>query len=295
MRHLVACPECKRQYDATGMSPGSVLRCTCGAKVTVPPVRSHDASVVRCSWCGAPRTGDRERCPYCGAEFTLREKDLHTICPSCMTRVSDKARFCHHCGTAIVPQEQPGAVTQHGCPVCGPEKKLRSRRLPGTGMPVMECPGCGGLWIGTGAFQAVLERARQSALPPATEGGIAAPEKDRSKKSAPSQQGPFYRNCIVCGKLMNRTNYGRISGVIIDICSEHGVWFDPEELERLVGWIRQGGLALSAERTKLEEKSSRIHAASLAPSAAPGSRGGGRGGSGIFDAVADIITDLFIR
>ena len=42
---------------------------------------------------------------------------------------------------------------------------------------------------------------------------------------------------------MTRRHYGRGSGVIIDVCREHGVWFDPDELPRILAWVRSGGLA----------------------------------------------------
>jgi Zn-finger nucleic acid-binding protein len=51
---------------------------------------------------------------------------------------------------------------------------------------------------------------------------------------------------------MHRRNYGKKSGVIIDICTEHGMWLDPGELERILSWVRQGGLA-RAERQALEQ------------------------------------------
>lgn len=264
MRHLVACPECKRQYDASGIKVGGIFHCICGARVTVPAPRPHDAAVVRCSWCGAPRTKDikeGDTCPFCGSEFTLHEKDLHTICPACMARVSDKARFCHHCGTPIVPEDQATSETSHACPVCGEEKKLRSRRLGGMNVAIMECVSCGGIWIGSETFQAVLDHARKSALPPKTMGGASAPERDCKKGSQAPQQGPLYRKCVVCGNLMNRMNYGRTSGVIIDLCKEHGVWFDADELESLVRWIRRGGFALSEERKRMEEKEEKKQAA----------------------------------
>jgi hypothetical protein len=38
-------------------------------------------------------------------------------------------------------------------------------------------------------------------------------------------------------------HYGRRSGVIIDVCRNHGIWFDADELPRILEWIRQGGLA----------------------------------------------------
>ena len=128
MRVLVACAECSRQYDASQMAEGARFRCLCGAVVQVTRPEPHDAAVVRCSSCGAPRQESGDSCQFCGADFTLHEQDLHTICPSCMTRVSDRARYCHHCATALMPQPL-GPMTEHSCPACGDGVRLTSRSL----------------------------------------------------------------------------------------------------------------------------------------------------------------------
>ncbi len=57
------------------------------------------------------------------------------------------------------------------------------------------------------------------------------------------QSGPLYRPCPVCGAMMNRVNYARHSGVIINVCQKHGVWFDADELSRILVWVREGGKA----------------------------------------------------
>ena len=116
LKFLVACSECKRQYDAGGLKPGSKFHCSCGQTIEVPRPRAHDADVVRCSSCSAPRLKGATACGHCGSDYTLHERDLHTICPGCMTRISDRARFCHHCGTAIVPQGEAGRPTKTPCP-----------------------------------------------------------------------------------------------------------------------------------------------------------------------------------
>ena len=45
-------------------------------------------------------------------------------------------------------------------------------------------------------------------------------------------------------------------GVIIDLCKQHGVWFDRNELSRIVEFIRAGGLEVSRakERAAIEEE-----------------------------------------
>ena len=49
---------------------------------------------------------------------------------------------------------------------------------------------------------------------------------------------------------MNRRNYAGTSGVIIDLCRTDGIWFDADELARILVWIRAGGV----ERPKPEPK-----------------------------------------
>ena len=55
---------------------------------------------------------------------------------------------------------------------------------------------------------------------------------------------------------MNRANFARCSGVVVDLCKEHGIWFDRDELSRIIEFIKDGGLELarSKERVHLEEE-----------------------------------------
>src|SRR5262249_51132842 len=61
-----------------------------------------------------------------------------------------------------------------------------------------------------------------------------------------------YIPCPQCGQLMNRMNFARCSGVIVDVCKGHGTWFDHDELREIVEFIRTGGLELSREKEKRE-------------------------------------------
>ncbi len=62
---------------------------------------------------------------------------------------------------------------------------------------------------------------------------------------------------------MNRVNYARISGIVVDVCKSHGTWFDAHELPALLDFVRRGGLdvarkretvALADERRRLERE-----------------------------------------
>jgi Zn-finger nucleic acid-binding protein len=245
MRHLIVCGRCRRQLDAGDRGAGELVPCPCGAMVAVPPLAAHDSAVVRCSACGAPREGDEPECRYCGSSFTVHERDLDTICPVCMARVSGGARFCDHCGSPILVDQAAEAATTLHCPACGPARLLRSRQFAGEPVAVSECVICGGLWADRRVFEVLLVRARHAQL-----GGAAlaiAGERPAGTMAAGAGGvggaggGHLYRPCAVCGALMNRQNYGRKSGVILDICGTHGIWFDLDELPRVLAWIQGGG------------------------------------------------------
>ena len=41
--------------------------------------------------------------------------------------------------------------------------------------------------------------------------------------------------------------HGRRSGVVLDVCKEHGLWFDLDELRRVLAFISAGGLDRARE------------------------------------------------
>ncbi|MEN6458650.1 MAG: zf-TFIIB domain-containing protein [Thermoguttaceae bacterium] len=240
MRLLVACPQCERQFDVGNRRIGSRFRCYCGNAVTIQRPQGHDAAVVRCSSCGAPRSDGAIACKYCGADFTIHEQDLDTVCPQCFARVSDRAKFCHYCGVAIRPETLVGKKSKLSCPACGESHHLRYRQVGGVSF--MECQRCAGFWLASNVLEDLVAKASQ---------GIAVDDfrvwaPDAANGGSPVQQsGPRYRNCPVCHTVMNRVHYGHRSRVIIDVCKKHGVWFDENELSQILVWVREGGKAES--------------------------------------------------
>lgn len=235
MRVLISCPDCNRQYDASKCEVGARVHCHCGQVIVVQPPRGHEARVVRCSSCGAPREGNSSYCRFCRADFTLHEKDLHTVCPKCLTRVSDRAKFCHCCGIRLSAQMAAGDSTNLECPSCAEHHPLVSRQLGQGNTPVFECNCCGGLWLSLETLEQLTEKAVSEAVfdtLPDTKKRLPGPQR---------QLGSLYRPCAYCKSLMVRRNYGRRSGTIVDICRHHGVWFDNDELARVLTWIRNGG------------------------------------------------------
>jgi Zn-finger nucleic acid-binding protein len=104
-----------------------------------------------------------------------------------------------------------------------------------------ECRGCAGLWVGRDAVQRLIaERLRPDAL---LGTGLPRPRPE-PVAVAPVQYGA----CPDCGKIMNRVNFGRTSGIIVDVCGTHGTWFDADELRRVVEFVAAGGLEAARAR-----------------------------------------------
>jgi Zn-finger nucleic acid-binding protein len=50
-----------------------------------------------------------------------------------------------------------------------------------------------------------------------------------------------YLPCPECAQLMNRKNFGGKSGIVVDVCTLHGVWFDATELAAVLAYVESGG------------------------------------------------------
>lgn len=238
MRLLVKCPNCAQKYDATKRKIGSRFRCRCGKVVQIDEAKPHEASVIHCSACGASREEGDRACKYCGSDFTIHELDLNTVCPGCLARVSDRARFCHHCATPLSVEAIAGEELPFRCPACE-DRQLVSRRLESIATSALECQVCAGLWIGLESFHDLLTlEARGSA-------GESVSHRRPSAAAYSDKPGSTkrYRPCPVCRELMTPRHVGQgRSGIILDVCGEHGLWFDCDELSHLIAWIRSGGL-----------------------------------------------------
>lgn len=57
-----------------------------------------------------------------------------------------------------------------------------------------------------------------------------------------------YLRCPACEQFMNRSNFARMSGVLLDSCRDHGIWFDATELRQVLDFIQKGGLGAAARR-----------------------------------------------
>jgi Zn-finger nucleic acid-binding protein len=114
---------------------------------------------------------------------------------------------------------------------------------------VRECERCSGLWIDVPSFEKICADREQQAAVLGAASPVPRGEVSENRKIR-------YAPCPECGQLMNRINFARCSGVIVDICKGHGSWFDRDELTRIVEFIRAGGLdaARAKEKAAIEEE-----------------------------------------
>ena len=249
MHVLTQCPECARQYRTDNRSSGDQFHCLCGEILIVSVPKDAVAVVVTCSSCGGARQHSNEKCIYCGSDFTLHEQDLNTVCPNCLSRISDHGRYCHHCATPIVVTGNTGEQTSLACPRCSGDKLLSSRHIEHNDLNILECNVCAGIWLEDDVFFELEQRAILLSASGVTEHHkkVAAQvknntsNKDQIRRVRADDQN-LYRKCPHCETMMHRRNYGPGSGIILDQCHQHGFWFDREELDLILRWIKTGGL-----------------------------------------------------
>jgi len=215
------------------------------------------AATLNCPSCGASLSPDATSCPYCNTR-------LATIsCPSCFGLAFLGSKFCPHCGHALASATAV-AATHLLCPRC----RIPLEDFNLGHIQLRDCKQCCGIWVDTPTFQKICaDREEQAAV-------LGSPTPVPQDENSPRRA---YIPCPQCGQIMTPTQFSRRSGVIIDICRAHGVWFDREELRHIIEFIRAGGLdrargmekdELDRERHELEAKmrdvSHEEHLASIA-------------------------------
>ncbi len=123
---------------------------------------------------------------------------------------------------------------------------------------VRECGKCHGLWIEIAAFEKICANREQQAVVL----GRASPAPAIDLRETTKVN---YVPCPECTQLMNRINFARCSGVIVDVCKGHGTWFDQNELSRIIEFVRAGGLEVkrAREKAELQEERRRLRAEQL--------------------------------
>jgi len=152
-------------------------------------------------------------CKHCGKAVNKR----YSVCPLCGGQLHDDVR-----------------IIRSVCPHCRVPLKIQMRADEEYDI----CARCGGMWLDKFEFH---KATRPSDV-------YAKEEIEGEFIRGPVRKATEYIPCVRCGNLMNRKNFKRISGVVIDECGRHGIWLDAGELEKIRHFIADGGLDKSQDR-----------------------------------------------
>lgn len=177
---------------------------------------------MKCPNCAAPLPAGKSNCRYCGETVDVDFAGLH-----------------HD------PSQIPEEV--FACPGC--QKTMETVNVATLEAPVLieRCPDCLGLFFDPGELDMLIQRQVQEVY-----------EIDQLALSFLSNHNTpsvvQYRRCPKCQKMMNRINYGQLSGVVIDQCRHHGIFLDAGELRRIVAWVKSGGRLAAMNRLAADQK-----------------------------------------
>lgn len=193
------------------------------------------------------------RCPSCGAPL----EDGSIQCPYCKSRLDVDLKVIHR-NTAVAPE------SKRRCPHCNVYMQTIDLSSSAGPFLIERCPVCYGLFFDPGELEKVLERGVSDAF--VIDYKLLEKLADEQRERRETVK---YIPCPVCGKLMNRINYGTKSGVVVDTCRDHGAWLDAGELKRLLEWTKAGGQLfhqqVMEERRKVEEQQLKRKQGQLVP------------------------------
>lgn len=196
---------------------------------------------LNCPNCGGGVASDSSACQFC------RSRLKTMACPKCFGLMFVGAKFCDHCGAIAAPVEVSLGETPGDCPRC--RIPLEANTIGETNLRT--CTKCNGVWLGINVFETICaDRESQAAV-------LLFLDKSTLRGNEPLTK-INYVPCPDCGELMNRNNFARASGVIVDICKQHGVWFDADELPSIIAFIQKGGMDLARQRERNELENERL-------------------------------------
>ena len=218
--------------------------------------------MANCSSCSAPLQAHTSVCEYCSTRNDVDLKGIHEF----TVKKPISERICPSC-----------AIPMQTINVAGGAKFYIER-----------CEKCLGLFFDPGELQAILDKSVANVYRIDYK-GLNRIIEDRSKKSLEIK----YVKCPVCSGMMNRVNFGRRSGVIIDQCKGHGIWLDSGQLRQLMEWRKKGGRLLHEKRMEEDKKSrtKKVQSSERKPFQSPYDAGGAGTASGM-EISLDFVTDV---
>jgi Zn-finger nucleic acid-binding protein len=136
-----------------------------------------------------------------------------------------------------MPHKKAPTKAKPICPKCHVQLTLETYR----NLELDACPSCLGLWLDYDEFDHLT-----------TEKDVYADDTLSTQffRKPPENAARLYE-CVRCNNIMTRKNFRNISGILIDLCHEHGVWLDKNELTEIRKFIASGGLDKSQDNELL--------------------------------------------
>jgi Zn-finger nucleic acid-binding protein len=204
-----------------------------------------------CTQCGAPQTRLARSCEHCRAPLAS------VTCACCFHANTHLGQHCTACGErlGLEPQELSGSES---CPRCAG----RMRRVDALGHALLDCQQCGGQFVGEHTLLALLVGAGPVREPSENEPVlfVAGPELTQ----AATFEAVMYLRCPFCDKCMNRKNFAADSGIVLDVCSQHGAFCDAGELPKVLRYGRERADAARAVAELFPKRGVPVTAAGLA-------------------------------
>ncbi len=177
-------------------------------------------------------------------------------CTACHNRFEAggyRDQLCPTCGAlAQQPNTRP-------CPRC--ELPLAPREV--SDVVIDECSRCRGLFLDDVAIQRILADDHHTRA-----GALLAALPKSEHHPLPPAGARMYIKCPTCSTIMNRKLFATGSGVVVDVCKQHGTFFDAGELPAIIEFAQHGGLTKAAKKdAERQKEQARREAAARARSA----------------------------
>ena len=187
------------------------------------------ADHLYCRECGAPAAPSAKACAFCRSPVATLQ------CCHCFGFNVSSAVHCLNCGERLGLARVPSVdTTVKACPGCQAPLVLY-RDDEGA---MWDCQACEAQFVEHRLLDRLL--AGRQRLP-----NIEAPRPHPLPLSAKITYYP----CPHCAELMHRRNFGGRSGIVVDVCASHGVWFEASELDLVLRFVESGGLAVARRVT----------------------------------------------
>ena len=196
---------------------------------------------LNCPNCGASVADNSVACNHCQSRLKTKS------CSSCFGTIFEGSKFCPLCGSKAAATNFVDEKSIGDCPRC----KKKMTLIEVNEIRLSECEKCEGVWSDVETFETICaNRENQSAVLKKFDEILHHPEPVKVQ----------YVPCPECKELMNRNNFAKVSGVIIDSCKGHGIWFDAEELPKIIEFIRKGGMEYSRQKeiAKIDDEKQKL-------------------------------------